>query len=145
MLLSPVIRADSFHRICTRQYIFLSQLWTYYKSLLTGISAKSTARKVFDFKKLKTIVKISICYDCKHYLSQISFAIQKWTLLSLMTSCSGLLHVSMVVIIILCIWVSPLKSGKWCFGNRYKILPRKLQISKKIARETDFTWTKANT
>ena len=66
MLLSPVITADSFHRRCTRQYIFLSQLWTYYKSLLTGISAKTTARKVFDFKKLKTIVKIFICYDCKY-------------------------------------------------------------------------------
>ena len=47
------------------QYIFLSKMWTYYKYLLTGISAKSTARKVFDFKKLKTIVKIFI-YDCKH-------------------------------------------------------------------------------
>ena len=38
---------------------------TYYKYLLTGISATSTARKGFHFKKLKAIVKIFI-YDWKH-------------------------------------------------------------------------------
>ena len=65
MLLSPVITADSFHRICTMQCIFLSKMLTYYKYLLTGISATSTARKVFHFKKLKAIVKIFI-YDWKH-------------------------------------------------------------------------------
>ena len=38
---------------CTRELLFLSQIWTYSsKSLLTEISAKSTFRKVFDFKKL---------------------------------------------------------------------------------------------
>ena len=44
---------------------------TYSRSLLTGISAKSTFRKVFDFKKLKIIqytvdIFIIFCYDYKH-------------------------------------------------------------------------------
>ena len=42
-----------FHRRCTRQYFVFSQMWTYSKSLLSVLIAKSTFRKVFDFKKLK--------------------------------------------------------------------------------------------
>ena len=43
---------DVFHRRCTKQYFFLSQMWTYSKSLLTWTSAEITFRKVFDLKKL---------------------------------------------------------------------------------------------
>ena len=46
---------DFFQGRCIRQYFFLSQMWTYFKSWLNGISAKSTFRKVFGFEKLKTM------------------------------------------------------------------------------------------
>ena len=48
-----------FHRGCTRQYFFLSQMWTNSKSLLIWINEKSTFRKLFDFKKLKIVY----CWD----------------------------------------------------------------------------------
>ena len=51
---------------CNRQYFFLSQLWTYSKSLLTGISEKSTFRTEKSLKKLKLIFCWDIycfCYD----------------------------------------------------------------------------------
>ena len=59
---------DFFHRRQTRQYFFPSQIWTYSKFLLTEISANSTFRKVFDFKKLKIIYcsNTYFCYDYKH-------------------------------------------------------------------------------
>ena len=42
---------DFFYRRCTWQYFFLSQIFlSYSKSLLTELSAKSTIRKVFDFR-----------------------------------------------------------------------------------------------
>ena len=50
-----LITTDLFHISCTRQYFFLSQMWTYSKSLLTRLSTKGTFRKAFDFKKLKMI------------------------------------------------------------------------------------------
>ena len=82
-----------FHGRCTDNTPF-SQMWTYFKSLLIGISVtKSTFSKVFDFKMLKKTVEIftfamitSIC------LSQISPTNQKWTLPGLLMSCSRLLH-----------------------------------------------------
>ena len=46
---------DFFHRKCTMQFFFFSQMWTYSKALLTKISAKGTFRKDFDFKKIKII------------------------------------------------------------------------------------------
>ena len=73
---------DYFQKNCTRQYFFLFHIWTYSKPLLTGISANSTFRTVFDFKKLKIIY----CWDIWHFfisicLSQIGFTNQKLTLL----------------------------------------------------------------
>ena len=47
--------ADISPRNCTRQYFFLSQMRTYFKCLLTGISANSSFRTEFDFEKLKMI------------------------------------------------------------------------------------------
>ena len=57
--------ADFFFRRCIRQYFFLSQMWTYSKYLLIGLSAKSTFRKVFDLKKLKIIY----CWDTYYIFS----------------------------------------------------------------------------
>ena len=54
---------DIFQEKCTRPYFFLCQMWTYSKSLLTGIRANSTFRRVFDFKKLQ------ITYCCYIYFS----------------------------------------------------------------------------
>ena len=75
--------SDFFQWRCIRQYFVPSQMWTYSKSLLTRLSAKSTFRKVFGFKKSKIIfcldtyycfvMIISIC------LSQISLTNQNWT------------------------------------------------------------------
>ena len=45
---------------CIRHYFF--QVWTYSKSLLTGIRANSTLRTVFNFKKLKIIYCWCIYY-----------------------------------------------------------------------------------
>ena len=93
--------SDFFQENCTRQYFFLSQMWTYSKSLLTAISANSTFRTVFDFKKIKIIfcsifsIFVMITSIC---LSQISLANQKELYLehlpSLLMSCPGLLHVT---------------------------------------------------
>ena len=56
----PLLR--TFSRKIVRQYFFLSQMWTYSKYLLTGISANSTFRTVSDFKKLKIKYSWDIYY-----------------------------------------------------------------------------------
>ena len=59
-----------FQRVtATRQYFFLSQMWIYSKSLLTGISVNSTFWTAFDFKKINIVCRWDIyyfCYDYKH-------------------------------------------------------------------------------
>ena len=81
---------DFFQGNCTRQYFFLFQMWTYSKSLLTGISASITFRTVYDkknkklkkFKKWYTVeIFIIFCYNYRHLFSQVGFTIQKWILL----------------------------------------------------------------
>ena len=59
---------EIFHRRCTINYLSHSHMWTYSKSLLTGIIAKSTFRKVFGFKILKLYYWdiYYFCYDYKH-------------------------------------------------------------------------------
>ena len=69
----------------TRKYFFLSQTWSYSKSLLTGISANSTSRRVFDLEKLKIIYSSDVYYFLfmitSICFSQVSLTEQKWTLL----------------------------------------------------------------
>ena len=57
---------DFFHGRCTRQYFFLPQMWNYSKSLLTGISAKSTLKESFWFQKVKN--NKMHCCDIYYYL-----------------------------------------------------------------------------
>ena len=43
---------DLFPRICIGQYLFLSQMWAYSKSLLTGLKCKEYLQKSFLFQKV---------------------------------------------------------------------------------------------
>ena len=80
-----------------------SQMWIYSKPFLVVISANSTFRTLFDFKKLKIICCWDIyhfCYDYKllpfsnkPYQPEMNF-IENKHLLGLLVSCSGLLHVT---------------------------------------------------
>ena len=65
------VTTDFFQGNCTRQYFFLSKIWTYSKSLLTGISANSTFSSLLH---LMCVIALAHACTCATGLIHVKIA-----------------------------------------------------------------------